>query len=228
MANRRSSQANPTLIFDLDGTLVDTAPDLLGALNHVLSTFGDGRLELGQVRQMVGQGARALVCEGLDYLKLNKSVQEIDALTEIFLSYYIENVAVHSELFPGLEHHLPRYSDKGHRLGVCTNKLEGPSRKLLRELGVHDLFHSIVGRDTTHTQKPDPHPLLHAIDIAGGETSRAIFVGDSITDVNTAKAAGIPCILVSFGYTIVPARDLGSDAVIDHFDELDDAIKALV
>jgi phosphoglycolate phosphatase len=216
------------VIFDLDGTLVDTAPDLLSALNHVLAQFGDARLELGQVRQMVGQGARALVVEGMKSLDIAKTEAEIDQLTEIFLVYYVENVANESKLFPGLSSHLPRYLDEGHRLGVCTNKLEAPSRKLLRAIGVHDFFHSIVGRDTLSTQKPDPAPLLHAIETAGGARDHTVFIGDSITDVLTAKAASIPCVLVSFGYTVTPVTELGGDIIIDHFDELDAAIERLL
>lgn len=148
----------------------------------------------------------------------------MDGLLENFLTFYFDNVAVNSTLFPGLDTLLPSYRAAGARLGVCTNKLEKPSRKLLRELGVHDHFHTIVGRDTLARPKPDPNTLWQTIERAGGTRERTVFLGDSITDVLTAKAASIPCILVSFGYTVEPVTSLGGDLIIDHFDELDEAI----
>ena len=217
-----------TVIFDLDGTLADTAPDLLAALNHVLSDLSGEFLTLDHARNMVGQGALALIQAGLQHLEVPESDVDVDRLLETFLSFYYDNVAVHSALFPGLGALLPRYKTAGVRLGVCTNKLEKPSRKLLRELGVHDHFHTIVGRDTLATSKPDPKTLWQTIERAGGTPQRSVFLGDSITDVTTAKAAGVPCILVSFGYTVEPVTSLGGDLVIDHFDELDTAIAQLL
>jgi phosphoglycolate phosphatase len=217
-----------TIIFDLDGTLVDTAPDLLRALNHVLSGFEGDVLTLHHVRSMVGQGARALVIEGLDFLKIEANDALIDQLTDDFLVYYFDNVAVESRLFPGLEALLPNYFDNGVRLGVCTNKLERPSRKLLSAMGVADNFHTIVGRDTLDTMKPDPKTLTSTIERAGGQLARSVYVGDSITDVETAKAAGVPCVLVSFGYTRTPVTELGGDIIIDHYQELDGAIGKLL
>lgn len=219
-----AGKAPLTVIFDLDGTLADTAPDLLAALNHVLGDLTDEFLTLEHARNMVGQGALALIEEGLAHLEIEQNTADVDGLLETFLSFYYENVSVHSKLFPGLDVLLPRYRSAGARLGVCTNKLEKPSRKLLRELGVHDHFHTIVGRDTLATQKPDPKTLIQTIEQAGGVPERSVFLGDSITDVRTAKAANIPCILVSFGYTVEPVTSLGGDLIIDHFDELDEAI----
>ena len=213
-----------TVIFDLDGTLADTAPDLLAALNHVLGDLSGEFLTLDHARNMVGQGALALIQAGLKHLEVPEAEADVDELLETFLTFYFDNVAVHSTLFPGLDTLLPRYKSAGTRLGVCTNKLEKPSRKLLRALGVHDHFHTIVGRDTLATQKPDPKTLLQTIERAGGTPQRSVFLGDSITDVKTAQAANIPCILVSFGYTVEPVTSLGGDLVIDHFDALDAAI----
>lgn len=217
-----------TIIFDLDGTLVDTAPDLLLALNHVLAGFNGGALTLAHVRSMVGQGARALVIEGLKFLKIEADEGLVDRLTDAFLVYYSDNVAVESRLFPALSTLLPDYRQRGVRLGVCTNKLERPSVKLLGALGVADTFHTIVGRDTLDVMKPDPRTLTSTIDRAGGRPERTVYVGDSITDVQTARAAAIPCILVSFGYTVTPVHELGGDLVIDHFEELDGAIAKLL
>lgn len=213
-----------TLIFDLDGTLADTAPDLLAALNHVLGDLTDEFLTLDHARNMVGQGALALIHEGLAHLGIGPDSVDIDAFLDKFLVYYYDNVSVNTELFPGLTTLLPRHLAAGTRLGVCTNKLEKPSRKLLQDLGVHDHFHTIVGRDTLATQKPDPATLFQTIERAGGVPERSVFIGDSITDASTAIAAKVPCILVSFGYTVEPVTSLGGDMVIDHFDELDAAI----
>lgn len=217
-----------TVIFDLDGTLADTAPDLLGALNHVLGDLTDEFLTLDHARNMVGQGALALIKEGLAHLEISESSVDMDAFLDKFLVYYYDNVSVHTKLFPGLDTLLPRHLAGGTRLGVCTNKLERPSRKLLQDLGIHDHFHTIVGRDTLETLKPDPKTLFETIARAGGVPERSVFVGDSITDASTAIAAKVPCILVSFGYTVEPVTSLGGDIIIDHFDELDDAIAKLV
>jgi phosphoglycolate phosphatase len=217
-----------TVIFDLDGTLVDTAPDLLAALNHTLQDLTDEFLTLQHARNMVGQGALALITEGLVHLDIAQNDVDLDALLDTFLAFYFDNVSNNSQLFPGLTDLLPRYKAADARLGVCTNKLEKPSRKLLQDLDIHDHFHTIVGRDTLATSKPDPRTLIQTIERAGGDPQSAIFLGDSITDVKTAKAAGIPCILVSFGYTVEPVHNLGGDIVIDHFDELDGAIRRFI
>ena len=217
-----------TVIFDLDGTLVDTAPDLLAALNHTLADILDKPIELDQMRALVGLGSAALIRDALDYFKVPYSQEDEDRLREAFIATYVDNVAVHSKLFPGLDTLLPRYSQAGARLGICTTKLRAPSVKLLDALGVLDHFPTVVGRDTFDYNKPDPRTLLSTIEQAGGDPARTVYLGDSITDVKTAKAANIPCILVSFGYTAMPVETLGGDIIIDHFDELDEAIDKLL
>lgn len=223
-----TAEPSLTLIFDLDGTLADTAPDLLAAVNHVLGDLTDELLTLDHARNMVGQGALALINEGLAHFGIARESVDIDALFEKFLVYYNANVSVHTKLFPGLDTLLSRHLEVGTRLGVCTNKPENLSRKLLRDLGIHDHFHTIVGRDTLDTQKPDPKTLFETIARAGGVPERSVFVGDSITDASTAIAAKVPCVLVSFGYTVEPVASLGGDIVIDHFSKLDDAIAKLL
>lgn len=217
-----------TLIFDLDGTLVDTAPDILDALNHALAHVTDSRLTMANVRDMIGMGAPTIIEEGLDLFGIPHDEAQRNALREKFQIYYFDNIAKSSTLFPGLDPLLQSYTDAGVRLGVCTNKLQKPSAKLLTALGVHDHFHTIVGRDTFDHFKPDPRTLLRTIEQAGGNPERTVYLGDSITDVKTAKAASIPCVLVSFGYTKEPVESLGGDALIDHFDELDEVVRTLV
>ena len=226
------TQSHPTsdltLIFDLDGTLVDTAPDILTALNHSLEEVLAEPIKLGQVRDMVGFGSAVLIRDALEYLGVPFDQKDEDRLRDKFIAFYVENVANSSALFPGVDTLLSRHKEAGTRLGVCTNKLHEPSVKLLKALDAHDHFHTIVGRDTFAYQKPDPRTLLDTIRQAGGTPERTVYLGDSITDVKTAKAANIPCVLVSFGYTNQPVESLGGDVVIDHFDELDSVVEQLL
>lgn len=210
--------------FDLDGTLADTAPDLTAALNHALQALGRPPVPAEDVRHMVGHGARALLSKGLAATgEVNEEL--IERGFPIFLEYYQSHIADHSRPFEGLEAALDALAARGVKLAVCTNKLEGLSRELIDTLGWTDRFVALVGGDTLPVRKPDPAPLFAAIERAGG--GRAAFVGDSITDTDTAKAAGIPCVAVSFGFSDRPADQLGADALIDHFDDLIPALERI-
>ena len=206
-----------TVVFDLDGTLADTAPDLTAALNHALGELGRPPVPAEDVRHMIGHGARALLQKGL------AATGEVsEALIEqgfpIFLAHYEAHIADHSRPFPGVEQALATLEAQGIALAVCTNKLEALTHKFIAAIGWEGRFAAIVGGDTLAVRKPDPAPLLEAIARAGG--GPAAFVGDSITDTDTAKAAAIPCIALSFGFADRPAGELGADRVIDHWDEL--------
>jgi len=206
-----------TVVFDLDGTLADTAPDLTAALNHALGELGRPPVPAEDVRHMVGHGARALLQRGL------AATGEVsEALIEqgfpIFLAHYEAHIADRSRPFPGVEQALAALEAQGIALAVCTNKLETLTHKFIAAIGWEGRFAAIVGGDTLAVRKPDPAPLLEAIARAGG--GPAAFVGDSITDTDTAKAAAIPCIALSFGFADRPAGELGADRVIDHWDEL--------
>lgn len=209
----------PTIVFDLDGTLVDTAGDLVATLNVVLHEEGCEALPMAAARNMIGAGARALIRRGLEARFHAVSPERLERLYARFLAHYAENIAVHSRPLPGLEAALDQLADAGCILAVCTNKLEGLSRKLLDELGLSERFAAIAGSDTFPFQKPDPRMLLATIARAEGEPACALMVGDSRTDLDTARAAEIPALLVDFGYTDVPARDLGADAVISAWPE---------
>ncbi|MBV9840318.1 MAG: phosphoglycolate phosphatase [Sphingomonadaceae bacterium] len=213
-----------TIAFDLDGTIADTAPDLTAALNHALGALGRPPVPAESVRHMVGHGARALLQKGLA-----ATGEMTPALVEegfpIFLDYYEAHICVGSTVYPGLEAALDGLAAEGVKLAVCTNKLEGLARQFLDTLGWTERFAAIVGGDTCPVRKPDPLPLDEAITRAGG--GPAAFVGDSITDTDTARNAGLPCVAVSFGFSDRPPAQLGATALIDHFDELIPALRRI-
>ena len=217
-----------TVVFDLDGTLVETAPDLVDALTVALAAEGVAPLPYEQARDLIGAGARALVERGLEVANRAVTPERSDALLAIFLEHYAAHIADKSQPFPGCVEALDRLAAGGVKLAVCTNKIERFARLLLDELGLTDRFDAIVGGDTFGVSKPAAAPIHGAILRAGGDASRAVMVGDSLTDVDAAKAAVIPCIVATFGYTMIPPRKLGGDAVIDHFDELDAAIAGVL
>ncbi|MEX2167511.1 MAG: HAD family hydrolase [Methyloceanibacter sp.] len=214
-----------TIVFDLDGTLVDTAPDLTHALNHALGQRGHAPVALEAIRATVGGGARAMIEEALRVAGIN---DDIDRMLAAFLAHYEANIAEESRPYPGAVAALERLAASGARLAICTNKREQLSRKLLHALELEAFFHAIAGRDTFAVSKPDPGHLTGAIALAGGNPANAVMVGDSVTDMQTARAAAIPAIFVSFGYGPAPPANLVPDAVIDAFDALEANAEALV
>lgn len=209
-----------TLVFDLDGTLVDTAPDLIRALNHVLGQIDCPLAPEAHIRPFISFGARRMIVEGLKAAGIQKDDTEIDALLDTFLEYYGANVAVDSTIYPNLLNVLDTADASGATLAVCTNKREDLSVSLLKALDLHRRFAVIVGRDTLDVCKPHPRHLTETIARANGRADRAVMIGDSPTDVNTAKAARIPVVAVSFGYSEVAPKDLGADGLIDNYSEL--------
>jgi phosphoglycolate phosphatase len=219
---------SPIVVFDLDGTLADTAPDLVMTLNIILEQEGLPPLPLEKARNLIGAGARALIERGFEVAGLELTPAHLDELYRDFLATYADNLCVETRLYPGVIKALDRLDTDGFRLAVCTNKVERHSVRLLEALGVAERFAAICGRDTFPYIKPDPRHLLLTIDKADGDSRQAIMVGDSRTDIATAKAAGIPVVAATFGYTDIPVRALGPDAIIDHFDHLCEAIQDLV
>lgn len=219
--------SRPTIVFDLDGTLADTAVDLIGTLNVIMEREGAERVPVERARDVVGAGARAMIERGLALSGRTVTSAELGDLFRDFLEHYGENLAVDTKLFEGAAAAIDRLAGAGFRLAVCTNKVEDHSRRLLDALGVARHFQAICGRDSFAWAKPDPRHLTLTIERAGGDPVRAIMVGDSRTDIDTAKAAGLPVIAVDFGYTDVPVADLAPDAVISHFDDLWDAVAAM-
>jgi phosphoglycolate phosphatase len=210
--------------FDLDGTLADTAPDLAAALNHALAALGRQSVPAESVRQLVGHGARALLRRGLAATG-EASEELVERGFPIFIDHYSANICNGTRAYPELEPALDALARRGVALAVCTNKPEALTFRLLDALGWRERFQAVVGGDTLPVRKPDPAPLREAIARAGG--GRAALVGDSITDADTARAAGIPFVAVSFGFSDRPADELGADAVIDGYEELIAALEGL-
>lgn len=215
------------LVFDLDGTLVSSMEDLVATLNAVLKKAGHGTVPQDKVANMVGMGAKVLLQRGLDYLDIAWSDETIIPLYEDFLDYYAANIAVHTRPFDGVIPALQRFRADGWKLAVCTNKTERLTLPLLAALNMTDHFDAVVGGDTFAVSKPHAEPVLGAIQRAGGTLEGSIMIGDSVTDINAARAAGIPVVAVDFGYTPVPVTELGPDRIISHFDELADAVDGL-
>jgi phosphoglycolate phosphatase len=218
----------PTIVFDLDGTLIDTAPDLIDTLNVILTRHEVGPVAFEEARTMIGAGVKPLLQRALASKGMQFPPQEIDRLFAEYLEIYAAHIADRSRPFPGLEQALDALAAQGCRLAVCTNKLEGLSAKLLRALKLAPRFAAICGQDTFAMRKPDPDMLRLTIVRAGGDTGHAVMVGDSMTDVATARAAGIPVVAVDFGYTETAPAQLGADRLISHFDDLPAAVMELV
>jgi phosphoglycolate phosphatase len=216
------------VVFDLDGTLVDTAPDLINALNFVLDREGLPPVPLHSARSMIGAGARRLIERGLELEGRSATTLDITRLTGDFIDYYAAHIADISRPFQGLEGALDDLGARGYRFAVCTNKLEWLSKLLLDRLGLSSRFSAICGADTFGVAKPDPAILQQTIARAGGQLSAAIMVGDAGPDIGVARRAGIPVIGVEFGYAEVPIADLIPDRLISHMGELPAAVENLM
>jgi phosphoglycolate phosphatase len=212
------------VVFDLDGTLADTAPDLAASLNHALAALGRATVPPDSVRNLIGHGGRALLRRGLA-----ATGEAPEALVEegylILLDHYGAHLSEGTAPYPGIGEALDSIEAAGAALAVCTNKPEALTLRLLDALGWPGRFAAGVGGDTLPVRKPDPAPLLEAIDRAGG--GRAVLVGDSITDADTARAARVPFVAVSFGFSDRPVEALGADAVIHGYGELIGALERM-
>jgi phosphoglycolate phosphatase len=212
--------AGAVIAFDLDGTLVDTAPDLIGTVNHLLVQEGLPPLALAEARPFIGHGARPLIQRGFQAAGQAVHPARLQQLFDRFIPHYLGRIARESRPFPGCAAALDALTAQGAKLAVCTNKPTDLSVALLEALGLAPRFAAIVGPDAAGAAKPDPRHLQAAVDAAGGTMARTILVGDSGTDAGAARAAGAGLILVSFGYTDIPAVDLSPDELIHTFDDL--------
>ncbi len=219
---------SPIVVFDLDGTLLDTAPDLIAAVNSVIITAGGTSVDEDWMRPNVSFGGREMIRRGLVAQDIAHTDDELSVLFTQFVAYYSQNISAKTQPFPGLLDELARLKRLGMKLAVCTNKLEGLTWPLLEQMEMAHWFAAVTGRDTFPVYKPDPRHLLGAIAKAGGDPNRAVMIGDSNTDIKTAKAAGIPVVAVTFGYTDVPVTELGPDRVISHYDQLQAALDELM
>lgn len=217
----------PLIVFDLDGTLVDSAPDLVDALNVVLGRDGIPPTPLARARKFVGRGGRVLIRLGLEEHGAQVSDARLEELFAAYLAQYEAHISEKTLPFPGVVAALDRLASAGHRFAVCTNKYEKAAKMLLRDLGLTERFAAIVGADTFAVSKPNGAVLRLTAERAGCEPTRIVMVGDTATDVNTARDAGLPVVCVDFGYAPEPVVELGADHIISHFDELPDAVAAL-
>lgn len=216
----------PTIIFDLDGTLVDSAPDLTAALNAALADAGRPAVDPATVRHLVGHGARALIERGLA-LSGGGSEADIARALPVFLDYYAAHIADGTRPYPGCAAALDGLAAGGSRLAICTNKPVSLSVALIAALGWTERFAANLGGDSLAVRKPDPAHVLATIAAAGGDPATSVFVGDTAVDVAAARAAGVPVIVCAFGFADRPAVDLGADAVIADYAGLAAALAAV-
>ena len=218
----------PTIVFDLDGTLAETAPDLIWTLNAVLAEIDLPPIPFELARDLIGAGARALFNRGLAADGRELDDEDVEKLFKRYLEIYETRLCVETHLFEHVPESLDILKQRGHRMAVCTNKMEYHSLKLIDALGIAPYFSAICGRDTFAFCKPDARHLTHTVLKAGGDPAKAIMIGDSRTDIDTALNANLPSIGVPFGYTDTPMAALGPDVLISHFRELPDAVMGLV
>jgi phosphoglycolate phosphatase len=221
--------AGCTIAFDLDGTLVDSAPDLHTALNKVMAAEGLPHATLEDTRRFVGQGARALIVRAFAVHKIHPETRKLDALTEAYIAAYADDISSHSKVYPGVVTAIDSLAASGAMLCVCTNKRTDLSVRLLESLHLSSCFGAILGADLVERRKPHPDHFIAAVRAAKGDPARALMVGDSSNDVNSAKGANAPVAVYAHGYTDTAPELLGADAVFNHFDELPDlAVRLLL
>jgi phosphoglycolate phosphatase len=218
-----------TVIFDLDGTLADTSKDLIAAANVCFDAMGHGAvLDPVADARIAFQGGRAMLTEGLVRIHGTADPDLIEKFFPVLLEAYADNIDTHTELYPGAMEAVEVLRAEGIAVGICTNKPEALAETLLRRLGVRAAFGSVIGADTLPVRKPDPAPFFEAVDRAGGDRSRSVLVGDTVTDRSTATAAGVPAILVTFGPNGEDVRGLRPDALLAHFDHLPKIVRDLL
>ncbi|WP_159948086.1 HAD family hydrolase [Rhizobium sp. 18065] len=209
-----------TIVFDLDGTLVDTAPDLVASLNHTIAIHDLAPVGYSDLTHLVGQGARVMIARAFALRGVPLDDAQLPALLEHFINHYKSGMPGESRPYPGLVAALERLATEGFTLAVCTNKMEELARPLIDKLGLTHHFAAITGGDTFAVRKPDAGHLTGTIEKAGGNPRRALMIGDSVNDILAARNAGIPSIAVPFGYSDTPIEALGASRIINHFDEL--------
>lgn len=210
----------PTVLFDLDGTLIDTAPDLVASLNHAIATIGLEPVGQGDVGHLVGHGARAMIAKAATLHGRRFDVGETDGLLAALLAHYLNTMPGQSRPYPGVRPALERLAEAGIAVAICTNKPVRLATILIERLGLDRHFSAIAGGDSFAVRKPEAGHLIGTLGLAGGHADAAVMVGDSVNDIEAARRAGLPSIAVSFGYSDVPVVRLKPTRVIDHFDAL--------
>ena len=217
-------QNKKLFIFDLDGTLVDTAPDFKNSINYMLNELNESEVSLEEIRNWVGYGARELIKRTVADKNIPHDEKRIEEMLKIFLIHYTHNIDDDSVLFNNVKNVLEFLKNNEIKLAVCTNKMERLSNILLEKLNVLHMFDYLVGGDTLSKSKPDPFPLLNICEKLNTETSDSIMIGDSVTDLNAGKGAGMPVVLVSYGYTDNKNIYNEADLVINDFSQLKELV----
>ena len=217
-------QNKKLFIFDLDGTLVDTAPDFKNSINYMLNELNESEVSLKEIRNWVGYGARELIRRTVVDKNIPHDEQKIEEMLKIFLLHYTHNIDDDSVLFNNVRNVLEFLKDNGIKLAVCTNKMERLSNILLEKLNVLHMFDYLVGGDSLSKSKPDPFPLLNICEKLNTEISDSVMIGDSVTDLNAGKGAGMPVVLVSYGYTDNKDIYNEADLVINDFSQLKELV----
>lgn len=218
----------PTIVFDLDGTLVDTHPDLIGTLSWLLEAEGLHPVDLNEAKKLIGHGMKPMIEKALKLQGRGQTTDEIETVYGRYVAAYRQRLTRDSRPFPGMLGALDRLAADGMILAVCTNKLHGLAAQLLDELDMSRRFAFISGADTYPVRKPDPGHLLMTIRDAGGDPGRAVMVGDSEPDIRAAQAAGVPVVAYAGGYTAIPLATLAPDIILDHYDGLPEAVSRLL
>lgn len=217
-----------TVVFDLDGTLVDSAPDLIAALNRALAEHNLPPVPLSAARHLVGHGVRILLQHGFAEAGATWDEARSPETVDRFIADYALHIADHTQAFEGVVETLDRLSARGAVLCVATNKRTDLSVALIEALGLGRHFAAVMGPDVVSARKPNGAHLREAVLAARGDPARAVMVGDSAPDARAARDAGMPCIITTFGYTEIAPADLGADAVIDRFSDVEAAIHRLL
>ena len=212
------------VIFDLDGTLIDSLPDVLDSLNTVLETAGRRRITNLEARAMIGGGAEPLIEQAFSLTGNDLNAAEVTRFVEEFLQKYNENPAKKTTLFKDVRYVLKQFIEDGLKLGICTNKPHAMAHRVMDELNLTKYFDSCIGNGLLPFSKPDQRHYEHVVNEIGVSKGQTTYVGDSETDVQTARNAGVPVVLVNFGYSRTPAHILGADFVINNFSELPETL----
>jgi len=218
-----------TIIFDLDGTLVDTAPDLLSAHNHVMKKFGYNSRNLDEIKNLAGKGAAVMIGRSIwesakkEFSSINDKKTK-DEMVKEFINYYGKNIVAKSKLVKGTCEFLKWAKSKNISMGVCTNKQEHLAVDLLKKIKIYDFFDYVAGRNTFEYCKPDPRHLTSMIEIMNGNIKKSLMIGDSENDADAAKSAGIPMILLENGYTDKKTEQIYHDHLIKDFTEINNII----
>jgi phosphoglycolate phosphatase len=221
------AEARRELIFDLDGTLIDSAPDLARALNQLLTELGRPPLDLPAVRRLVGDGAPELVRRALVASGATVGPSAMPELFERYRAFYLATAIASTRAYPGVPETLATLQAGGYRMVVCTNKFQVPTLKILDFLHLTHFFGGVAGGDVVPARKPDPRHLLAALALVNGSPDRAVMIGDGVNDVAAAKAAGIPVLLLDSGYGEIAAGELGGDGLLSAFSDIPGAVDRL-